>query len=524
MAHISDLADGQNASPRPTACSALRLTALGAYVGALFAATPAAADNLFVAPSILWRETYTSNAAFGIAPEAKSDLISELVPSIVLFGLTKNLQVSLNLVLDAIDYRHRTEPDAVLPNGGADLSFQGLDRHFFVDAAAIANQGRENVFAATPLAPSTYNEFTVEGYRLSPYFKGELPGEMVYVLRSDNALERSFGNLAPTVDARLALQSIDLDHVPHPLGWTLHAESSETQYTDSTVPILRQELGRAILKVAPDPQIVVSARGGIERENYLLSTGPWAIYGGGLEWRPSDRTSFEAIGERRFFGTEWDYGIKHREQALTVSVAGGRDVVTSAQTVFALPIGGDMAALLDSILVPTHPDPVERASAVQALLAQQNLPQTLAAGSTIYASAPVLLTSNKAALVWLARRDTVSLSIYDMRTQVLPGNLSALLTAVTESDQNDQRGIDLTLTHHLTPYTSVSADGRESKIEGIGSTSGVYTRQNAATVQLNNSLSPRTGAFVGIRVQAIESNVTPNARERAVLAGLRHQF
>lgn len=524
MVHTSDLAHARDAPARPSARFRFRLAALGASVGALFIATPAAADNLFVAPSILWRETYTTNAAFGIAPEAKNDLISELVPSLVLFGLTKNLQVSLNLVLDAIDYRHRTEPDALLPNGGADLTFQALDRHFFVDAAALANQGRENVFAATPLAPSTYNEFTVEGYRLSPYIKGEIPGEVVYVLRSDNALERAFGNLAPAVDARLALQSIDLDHVPHPLGWTLHAESSETQYTDSTVPILRQQLGRAILKAAPDAQIVISLRGGAEKENYLVDTQPRAMYGGGLDWRPSDRTSFEAIGERRFFGTGWDYGLKHREQALTLSIAGGRDVVTSAQTVFALPIGGDMAALLDSILVPTHPDPVERASAVQALLSQQNLPQTLAAGSTIYASAPVLLTSNKAALVWLGRRDTISLSIYDMRTQVLPGNLSALLTAVTESNQNDQRGIDLTLTHHLTPFTSVSADGRESKIEGIGSTSGVYTRQNALTMQLNNSLTLRTQAFVGLRMQAIESNVTPNAREKAVLGGLRHQF
>lgn len=495
-----------------------------AAAASLLAAAPASADNLFIAPSLLWRETYTTNANFGIAPVAKSDLISELVPSIVVFGLTKDLQVSGHLDVDAIDYLHGSEPDGVLPTGGMEATFEGLDRHFFLDAAAAANQGRQNVFAATPTGPSTYNVFTDETYRVSPYFKGELPGQVVYLVRSDNALERAFGTYASVVDARLAMQSIDLDHAPRPLGWTVHLESSETDYTDSTTPLIRDSLGRVILKAAPDPQLIFSARGGAEQENYLVDTRPRAIYGAGVEWRPTERSDIEAVGEKRFFGTQWDYGIKHHTAALIINIAGGRDVVTSAQTVFALPIGGDMAALLDSILIPTHPDPVERAGAVQQLLSQQNLPQTLAAGTTIFATAPVLLTSNKGSITWLGRRDAIALAVYDLRTQVLPANLSSLFTAVTESDQNEQKGTELTLTHHLTPFTSLTADGRIFKIEGIGATSGVYTRQNALTLQLNNALTLRTSAFVGGRLQAIESNVTPNARERAAIVGLSHRF
>jgi len=499
---------------RPAASTALAL---------LLLAGPAAADNLFVAPSLTWRETYTDNANFGITAQAQNDVISELIPSLVLFGVTKNLQVSVNMAVDAIDYLHGTQPSGLLPTGGVEARFEGLDQHFFLEAAAAASQGRENIYGATPVAPSTYNVFTTETYRVSPYFKGELPDQITYLVRSDNMLQRAFGTYATVVDSRLTMQGIDLDRAPRPFGWGVHGEASQTDYTDSTTPIIEQELAVGILKVAPDPQIILSGRGGMEQDNYLLGTGPRAVYGGGLEWHPDDRTSFEALGQRRFYGTQWDYAFKHREAQLMVTLTGGRDVVTSAQTVFALPIGGDMAALLDAILLPTHPDPVERASAVQAMLAQQNLPQTLAAGTTIYAAAPVLLTSNKAALTWLGRRDAISLSGYYMRTEV-PPEVSPSYTLVNESDQNDQYGIDLTLTHHLAPNTSVTADGRMAKIEGIGVASGTYTRQNILTLQLNHALSLRTTGFIGGRMQDIESNVTPEAREKAVLAGLSHRF
>ncbi|HYA65996.1 MAG TPA: TIGR03016 family PEP-CTERM system-associated outer membrane protein, partial [Burkholderiaceae bacterium] len=419
------------------------LLAATTTVGFLLAATPASADNLFVAPSLLWRETYTDNATFGISQQAQNDVISELIPSLVLFGLTKNLQVSVNMQVDAIDYLHGTEPSGLLPTGGVEATFQGLDQHFFLDASALATQGRENVYAATPAGPSTYNVFTTEAYRASPYVKGELPGNVLYLIRSDNFLQRAFGTYAAVVDSRLTMQSIDLDHIPRPLGWSVHGEASQTNYTSSTTPIIRQELAVGIVKVAPDPQLVISGRGGIEQEDYLVDTQPSSVYGGGLEWRPDDRTSLEGLGQHRFYGTQWDYGFKHREHFLAVTFSGGRDVVTSAQTVFALPVGGDMAALLDSILLPDHPDPVERAGAVQALLAQQNLPNTLAAGSTIYAPAPVLLTSNKGALTWIATRDTISLSGYQMRTQLVPAAINPQYIVVSEADQNNQFGADL---------------------------------------------------------------------------------
>jgi len=205
-------------------------------------------------------------------------------------------------------------------------------------------------------------------------------------------------------------------------------------------------------------------------------------------------------------------------------MAGWRDVVTTAQTVLLLPPGGDMAGLLDAMLTPSYPDPVERAAAVQAMMALQNLPQTTAGGSTIYTTIPMLVTSNKAALTWLGRRDAVSLSGFVLRTQDVPSGMNPEYNVGAETAQTQQVGGDLTATHHLTPFTSVIAGGVASKIEGIGLTSGQYTKEYALTLNLAHLFSLRTTGFVGTRLQAIISNVTPDAREKAVLIGLNHRF
>ncbi|HXY05916.1 MAG TPA: TIGR03016 family PEP-CTERM system-associated outer membrane protein [Burkholderiaceae bacterium] len=482
------------------------------------------AANLFVAPSLGWTETFTTNANFGLGGQPQSDVISELVPSLVLFALTKNLQVNVRMQVIALDYLHGTMPDVLLPNGGVLATFEALDRHFFLEGAATATQSQSDVFAATPAAPSSYNTFTTESYRLSPYFKGDLPGQVRYVVRSDNALERASGSEASSVNSRLTTQSIDLDRMPHPLGWGMHAEAWQTDYTDDTTPIIRQELGEAILKVAPDPRLTFSPRGGIEQENFLLDTRPRAVYGGGLLWEPDDRTKLEGLAQHQFFGTQWTYGFRHREPFLIVNMTGWRDVVTTAQTLLLLPPGGDMAGMLDVMLTPSYPDPVERAAAVQAMMALQNLPQSTAAGSTIYTTIPMLVTSNKAAITWLGRRDAVSLSGYILRTQDVPSGMNPEYNVGALTAQTQEAGGDLTATHHLTPFTSVTASGVASEIEGIGLTSGEYTREFALTLSLAHLFSPRTTGFVATRLQAISSNVTPDAREKAVLIGLSHRF
>jgi uncharacterized protein (PEP-CTERM system associated) len=521
------------ATPRPPAprwrgVPALRAALpVPALAAALLCAGPAPAA-VFVDPSLVVRETATSNANYGVGPAAESDDLTELIPAIVLRAVDPHLTVNGNLAVDAVDYRRRSEPNRVLPSGGFEGILQTLDDHFYVDAAISMAQYRSSIFAASPDSPTTYNTFTSGNARVSPIYKALLPGGVLLVLRADQSWMRGVGVAgslgASDVDSNLARESVDLDSVPHPYGWSAHAETSATSYLSSGIAATRETLARGIAKATWAEDWILGLRLGVEQENFLTSTAARAIYGAGLTWQPSARTSLELVDERRFFGNGWTYGFRHTESRLGINLSGGRDVLTTAESILALPaLGHDMSALLDAMLLSSTPDPIERARAVQQLLAQQNLPAANAAAFEAFEPTPVLVTSHRAALTWLGRESALSLSLYDVRTQ-LPGDLAAAVIVPGFSGENVQRGALLMLSRHLSPYTTVSASGTVTITDGLGSTNGSYTRQNGLTAQVNHHLGPRTEFFVGARLQAIESDVTPQAREKAAFVGAGHHF
>lgn len=513
------------AGAAPVARGGCWLGALGAAAG-LLAAAPGQAASIFIDSSITARETATNNANYGIGPLSQSDDLTELVPAIVLRSVSPRLTVNGNLMVDAIDYRRDTEPDRVLPNGGFEGLLDVYDGHFYVDAAASASQYRAAIFGVNPEVPTTYDTFTTTNERLSPIYKGALPGGVLFVVRADESWIRGLGSGsgAADIDSNLARESLDMDSAPRPFGWSAHAESSQTSYIATDIPTTRETLARFIAKGAFAEEWILGLRAGVEQENFLRNTGARAIAGAGLDWQPSQRTSLEVDAERRFFGAGWTYAVKHVVSTFGLELQGGRDVLTTAESIFATPATGhDMAQLVDAMLLSTTPDPIERAREVQQLLAQQELPDSNAAAYKVFEPTPVQITEHRGALTWIGRRNSASLSAYAVRT-VLPGDISPAYVSPDFVGENAQRGLALSLSHRLTEDTTLTGIGRVTITDGVGATKGLYTRQNSLSLQLTHRLGPRTDVFAGARVQAIESDVTAQARERAVLVGATHHF
>jgi uncharacterized protein (PEP-CTERM system associated) len=490
-------------------------------------AAPADANDLYVAPSFLADETLSSDANFGTSALSRSDLITEFEPSLVLRGVTRRLTVNSDLSLDAVDYRHGSEPDRILPRGGVDALVEAVDKHLYLDAAALASQSKINLLAASPEGPSTYNTFTTANYRLSPYVKGELPAGVLYVVRSDNGWVRATGTgVSPYVNSQLNRESVDVDKLPQAIGWSVHLDSAETRFVDSPAPMTRASVARLVLKVAVGPEWVLNLRGGAEQESFLRDGNGDAIYGAGFAWHPTDRSDVGASVERSFFGSRWTYGIDHHTGRLVLKLNGGRDVVTSAQAAFVAPAGSrGMADLLESMLLTSIPDPIARARAVQDTLAQSNLADAVQTAAPVYDATPMLITSHNASLAWLGRRgEAASLSLFDVRTQVPFWLLRPDVLATGGTSAYDQRGLALTLAHQLGPYTSLSASARTYRYEGLATTGSGLTKQNVGSLRLSHDLTPKTSVFGSVRLQAIESDVTPAAREKAVVVGVGHRF
>src|SRR5689334_20757327 len=79
-----------------------------------FAATPAAADNWRLEPSVNSQLTWSSNANFGEGP-ARQDTILEVRPRVTIRGEGGRLRVNGTLGVNAVATAHDTQEDEVLP-------------------------------------------------------------------------------------------------------------------------------------------------------------------------------------------------------------------------------------------------------------------------------------------------------------------------------------------------------------------------------------------------------------------------
>lgn len=182
-----------------------------------------------------------------------------------------------------------------------------------------------------------------------------------------------------------------------------------------------------------------------------------------------------------------------------------------------------MAALLDSMLMESVPDPIQRARAVQELMVQQSLPEANASAAQTYEPTPMRVSSNRGVLTWLGREDAVDVSFYEVRMR-LPHLIASSFIPAGFTGENLQRGVSLTVIHHFGPFTNASVTAGEHRVDGLGATNGQYTRGDAVTAQLNRRFGLHTEFFVGGRLQAAEFSALPATREKAGFLGASHHF
>jgi uncharacterized protein (PEP-CTERM system associated) len=486
--------------------------------------------SLYIQPAVNVKETYTSNANFAASQLARSDWITEVLPSLVVHDIASRFRLIADVKLDALYYANGAESNRVLPQGGFDAILEAVKDHLFIDAGAVATQVPTNLLLATPQGGSTFNTFTTYAYHLTPDFKGELPRDLRYDVRSENAWTHSPAGPAEAATTNFAHDSAELARLPEPYGWALRVEQIDSTFRLAATPSTRQQFGRLILRAAVDPQLVLGLRGGVERENFMLDQNARPIWGGEFDWRPTDRTDVSAIGEKRSFGAGYRYSATHHTPWLALSLSGLRDIVTTPQDLAALPATGNVAGLIDTMLSTQYQNPVALAQAEQNLMTNQNLPDALAGSAAFFTPYPYLSEKHQGSAVWTGRRNSAALTIFETSTQPLPADLASTVTPATLQIDHVQRGASINLNHHISPFTALSATGTASRIEGNGAETGTAARQESGTLQVNHELSTKTRAFAGVRYQTFWSNqpvssgASENVREEAAFVGLNHRF
>lgn len=466
--------------------------------------------------------TWTSNSSFGVA-DGESDTALQVQPRIRMRSEGARVRVNGTAAVSAVTYANGTQRRRTDPTADILARLEAIERLFFVELGYRAAQTSGDVFGALPDTASTANTLTTSQWRLSPFVEGQAGADLRYKLRSDNTWTREIGETTADAGAGgyFGRHGGSIEQDPRPFGWRLEAERSITRYDNPLEDDVIISLARAIANYAVTPEWSIGLRAGQERNN--VATGEQArrtLYGAETRWQPTQRTTFNASGERRFFGNAWSLAFDHRRPLLAWSLALNRGVDTTPQSLFDLPATDNVAGLLDAMFTTRYPDPAERARVVADFIERQGLPRATSAPRSLFAPRFSLVTNRRATVSFIGSRHTLTLSGYSIRTEDALDSGPFALGDVTSN--NFQRGASAVLSHRLTPLTSLTLTANWSRIRALRSSD--VTTEQGLRVQLSTQAGPQTTAVVGGRYRKLDSNVAFEGHEGAVFLGLDHRF
>jgi uncharacterized protein (PEP-CTERM system associated) len=294
------------------------------------------------------------------------------------------------------------------------------------------------------------------------------------------------------------------------------------------------EVVRGTLPYQIDPQLQVSLRGGYESDKFAGLDSPDvtygnSIYGAGMNWRPTDRTSLDGFWEHRFFGSSYSAQLSHRLPNVALTATFNRGLNTYPQLALLIPAGVNIASYLDAAYTTRIPDPAARQLAVQQFLAQTGLPPSLFSPLNFYSPSIQLQESQTVSAVFIGVRNALSLTVFNVKSEVVTGTVSAL-PPQQFSQNNTQTGTGVNFTHNLSGQTNLSASVSYSKVKPLGTeTSDLNVRSNNFNTSLgvSTTFSPKTSGSAGISYSKFESpgnSGVGNSTFLSIFASISHTF
>jgi uncharacterized protein (PEP-CTERM system associated) len=432
------------------------------------------------------------------------------------------------------------------PSVALTANLEAIEKFFFIDATANVAETFVTPFGPQPsnLTVPTTNRYISQTYSVSPYIQGVIAPNISYSLRDDNIWtpSASYGNSSAKTPTTYLnnLNGQMSSAVGYGGGWTLqYSRQSYDNGIDTGTYVI--QVGRAIGSYAVDPQLTLSLRGGYESDRFpalngangaLLpsSTHSGTIYGGGVNWRPTERTAVDGFWEHRFFGSSYNLQASHRLPNIALSANFSRGLSTFPQLALLIPAGITVAQFLDAAFTTRIPDPAQRAAAVAQFLAQTGLPPTLASPLNFYAQSITLQQTESVSAVWAGIRNALGFTLFNSRTEEISGTGSALPSVVQFGASNTQTGGGVNYSYRLSGYTNLVASAiysRTTPNNTEGTQGNVRTNNLNTFVSVNTQFSPKTSGSVGVNYFTFDTpgaSTIGNQSTVSVYASVSHTF
>lgn len=461
--------------------------------------------------------TATSNV--DMSPVAVSDVVISMAPSLRVLGRGAGWKVDGQVGLTAVvNLAHRGN-DRVMPRTDLSLTTQIIDRWLSIDARVAGTSEQASPLRGSSGSTSTANLQDTYLMTFSPTLDHELgPNARVYARSANTWLSQS--GSGQSVRSSVQKHEAWYETRPLPLGWRVEASRLDSRTQDLPDPVLQLDTLRGVATYAVDPQFAFNLRGGHDRVVYGPNSKSDQVVGLGVRWLPSDRTRLDSSVEQHFYGLGWNLSASHRSPGMSLRVDGGRELGTYATTIGTLAAGASVANLLDSLLASRISDPAQRSAAVQDIITRRGLPATVASPVQIVSNRAELRSNASVALGLLGSRHVLSLRLYALHTQDLPGEqpLASL------SGDARQTGWSLGLNRRLSTQTSADVTLAHAQTKGEGANLGQDSSDNSLRLSASHRLAPDTVVSAGARRVLVKSTLFGDANETAIFAGALHRF
>lgn len=466
-------------------------------------------DNVDLAP----RETRQSDFVLSVAPGFTVDYSA---PRALLRG-----GVSVPILLYA---RTSEENNEVRPVANLVGRLELVRDLLFVEATAAIEQTYFNPFGprSDNLTSANRNRIEEQRYSVTPYLRSTLGNSTRYEIRNESFWTLIHDNPVGAEREYTNRWFATINRDPMPFGFGADVDRTVYRFDDQEREQFI-ELARIRAVYSPGANWEVYATGGFERNEFTLSQSEGAIYGGGLRWRPTDRTLVDLFAEHRFFGTSYQVILDHRTPLTTWNFRGSRNITTDAQQIGRLPAGSFVPGVLNQLLLSRIPDPQDRALFIANFMIQQNLPLVLNEAISLNSQRILLEEFLGGSVGFLGTRNTVVLSAYYVDVNTISGGGSSLPPAANVLYDYAETGAGITWSYRLGSQSSLTTWGKWTKtrsdVENVGDST-----QWLVNISVNRTISPRTTLIFGARHHEFDSTFGARSHESAVFAGFNYTY
>ena len=491
-------------------------------LAALLGSASAHAENWRITPSIRVVETLTDNVALAPDDRKQSDLITQIIPAIRIDGEGARLKLNLNYQMNNVLYARESSRNQTQNYLTARSSLEAVENWLFIDANASITQQARSVFGAQSTSSGTINPNRAETrtFQVSPYIRGRVGATTDYQLRyrwTTTDAEPSQFSRTDVAEWQAILNGATR---LNPLSWTIDAVRQDIRYDRS---ILDRHLSRVrgLLHYQADPQWRLTGSAGYETQDYSGSDEGDAIFGGGVEWIPTERTSLRAFAEQRAFADFIDFSFQHRTRATVWRLSDRQSVQTLPNQLATIPAGTAFDLLFDS-LASTIPDPTVRQQVVLQQLQQSGIPPDLIFTRNVLTTRVYTQRIKEASVAVLGVRNTLTLTAAMIDTRSV--TTGAVIDDFTFTPDIEQRNYTVSWAHKLSPLSSLNVLATRLETRSP-SDSRLDSTQSVVRVLLTRQLGRRTWGSLGARVDNFDGlGELPDYREKALIATVAVTF